>query len=210
MQTRLAEVFNASSHGLGTLLSVTALVLLVVFSAMTGEAISVVSCSIYGVSLVLLYTASTLYHAIARPKLKAVFKIMDHASIYLLIAGTYTPFMLVTLRGAWGWSIFGVIWGLALIGLVFKLFFTGRYEFVSVAMYILMGWLVVVAIRPLIDALPFAGLVWLVAGGLCYTVGVIFYAIDHRYTFAHFVWHLFVLAGSICHFFAILFYVVLR
>mgnify|MGYP001443022724 CR=1 FL=1 len=177
---------------------------------MTGEAISVVSCAIYGSALVTLYVASTLYHAVSRPELKRALKVVDHASIYLLIAGTYTPFMLVTLRGPWGWSIFGVIWGLALVGLVFKLAFTGRYEFVSVAMYILMGWLIAIAIKPLLQVLPFAGFLWLLAGGLAYTVGVVFYVLDHKYQFAHFIWHLFVLAGSVCHFFAILFYVVLR
>lgn len=209
MQTRTEELFNASSHGIGTLLSIAALVIMVVFSSFTGHATTVVSSSIYGASLVFLYAASTLYHAAVNPSIKKKLKIVDHSSIYFLIAGTYTPFMLVTLHGAWGWSMFGVVWGLALVGLIFKLFFTGRFEYISIAMYLLMGWIVIIAIKPLIHHLNFDGLVWLLAGGLCYTLGVAFYATDHKYKFNHFIWHLFVLAGSLCHFFAIMFYVIL-
>lgn len=209
MQTRLEEWFNAGSHAVGLLLAIAALVLTVVYSALQGGAYCVVSCSIYGSTLVLLYLASTLYHAVRRPRLKKILKTIDHASIFLLIAGTYTPFLLVTIKGAWGWSLFGVIWSLALVGVVFKVFFVGRYEYVSLAMYVFMGWLVVIAIKPLINNLAFGGVVWLVLGGLSYTLGVFFYATDHRYRFGHFIWHLFVLAGSICHFFSILFYVVL-
>ena len=209
MQTRTEELFNALSHGIGILLSIAGLIIMIVLSSLTGHAITVVSSSIYGVSLILMYTASMLYHATENPSLKKKLKIVDHSSIYFLIAGTYTPFMLVTLHGAWGWSLFGVIWGLALIGIIFKLFYTGRFEFISLAMYLLMGWIIIIAIKPLIHQLSFDGLVWLLAGGLCYTLGVAFYATDHKYKFNHFIWHLFVLAGSLCHFFAILFYVIL-
>lgn len=210
MQSRLLEWFNAGSHAIGLMLSIVALVVCVVFSAIKSNVYAVVGCSIYGVTLILLYAASTWYHAAKNTSLKSRLKVLDHVSIFLLIAGTYTPFLLVTLRGAWGWSLFGVVWALAIIGVVFKLFFTGRYEFFSLALYLLMGWLVVIAIKPLVHALAFAGLVWLVLGGLFYTTGVYFYATDRRYPHHHFVWHLFVLAGSACHFFAILFYVVMK
>jgi hemolysin III len=208
-QTRLEEILNSVSHGLGALLSIAALVLMVVFSAITGKTMTLVSCSIYGVTLITLYLASTCYHFARDPALKKKLKVLDHTSIFLLIAGTYTPFLLVTLNGVWGWSLFGVIWGFALIGIIFKLFFTGRYEYVGLAMYLLMGWIVVIAVKPLMHDLAFGGLMWLVAGGLSYTLGVVFYATDHKYHFGHFLWHLFVLGGSICHFFAIFFYVVL-
>ena len=208
LQTTLEEVFNATTHGIGIILSIAALVLLVVFSAIQGHTISVVSTAVYGATLIILYLASTLYHAIPHERIKAWLKVFDHISIYLLIAGTYTPFTLVTMRGAWGWSLFGVIWGLAVAGIVFKIFFTGKYEVVSVALYLLMGWMVLVAFKPLIHALPLGGLVWLALGGFCYTLGVVFYMTDHKYHLGHFAWHLLVLTGSICHFFAILFYVV--
>lgn len=209
-QTRLEELWNALSHGIGVLFGIVALVLMVIFAADHHHPIAVVACAIYGSTLIILYLASTLYHAIHNRELKKLFKVIDHSSIYLLIAGTYTPFTLVTLHGAWGWSLFGVIWGLTLIGLIFKFFLTGRYEFISVVLYLLMGWLIVIALKPLIHALPFAGLMWMLAGGLCYTGGVIFYVIDHKYHFTHFLWHLCVLAGSICQFVAVLCYVVLR
>ena len=209
MQTRTEELFNASSHAVGTLLSIAALIIMIDLSSLAGHPLTIVSSAIYGASLVFMYAASTLYHIAVEPSLKKKLKIVDHSSIYFLIAGTYTPFMLVTLHGAWGWSLFGVVWGLALIGLVFKLFFTGRFEFISLTMYLLMGWIVLIAIKPLIHHLNFDGLMWLFAGGLFYTLGVVFYATDHKYKFNHFIWHIFVLAGSLYHFFAILFYVIL-
>ncbi|MGO9240125.1 MAG: PAQR family membrane homeostasis protein TrhA [Bryobacteraceae bacterium] len=207
-QTIGEEIANGVTHGIGAALSVAGLVVLVVSSALRGTAWHIVSCAVFGVSLVLLYLASTLYHALTAPRAKRVFRILDHASIYLLIAGTYTPFALVTLRGAWGWSIFGVVWGLAAAGIVFQSLAIGRRPILSTGVYILMGWVVLVAFRPLLHALPWPGFLWLLAGGGAYTAGVVFYAAHAK--FAHAVWHLFVLAGSICHFCAVYFYVLPR
>ena len=200
---RAAETANSITHGLGAGLSVLALVLLTVSAALHGSARHVVGAAIFGSTLVLLYTVSTLYHALSQPRAKRVFHILDHAAIYLLIAGTYTPFCLSTLRGGWGWSLFGVIWGLALLGVGFKTVCTGRFEGLSTGIYLAMGWVVVVAAVPLWHALPGRGLAWLLAGGLCYTAGVAFY-IWHRLKFHHAVWHVFVLGGSICHVLAVL------
>ncbi len=200
------EVANTITHGLGVAFSIAGLVLLVVRAALYGDAWQVVSFSIYGSSLILLYLASTLYHGIRSKRVKKIFRIFDHSAIYLLIAGTYTPFLLVTLRGPWGWSLFGVIWGLALLGIVFKASFGPKYNTLSTIFYILMGWVVIIAIKPLIAALPAHGLMWLVAGGLAYTSGVIFYAWE-KLPFNHAIWHSFVLAGSFLHFFAVLFYI---
>jgi hemolysin III len=183
-------------------------VLLVVKAALYGTAWHVVGCAIFGASLILLYLSSTLYHALPVGRAKRVFRIFDHSAIYLLIAGTYTPFTLVTLRGAWGWSLFGAVWTLAALGIVFKCFLTGRLNFLSTAAYIAMGWIALVAIRPLWQALPAPALAWLFAGGLAYTLGVIFFAWHRR--FAHSIWHLFVLAGSFCHFVAVYWYVLPR
>lgn len=202
------EIANSVTHGLAAAFSVAALVILVVFSALRGNSWHVVSCTVFGVTLILLYLASTLYHAMPAGKAKRVLRILDHASIYLLIAGTYTPFTLVTLRGAWGWSIFGVVWGLAAAGIVFQSLLIGRLPALSTAVYVLMGWMVLIAFRPLLGALPWGGIAWLVAGGACYTVGVFFFV--SRWKFTHMVWHLFVMAGSVCHFFAVLLYVIPR
>ena len=206
-QTSIEEIINSATHALGALLGLAALVLLVVLSAKQGSALKVVSSAIFGTSLILMYSASAIYHAVKKPKWKHFYKILDHSSIYLLIAGSYTPIVLVLLPGGWGWSLFGVIWGFALVGLVFKLFATGKFEVISTVAYVCMGWLAIIAIKPLYDALPAAGLFWLFAGGLSYTLGVVFYAWD-QLRFGHAVWHLFVLGGSICHFFLILWYVV--
>ena len=208
-ETRIEEAFNASSHGIALLLGISALVIMVVFSALEGSTMRVVTSSIYGATMVLMFTVSTLYHAFAQVKIKRFFKMLDHISIYLLIAGTYTPVMLVSIGGGWGWSMFGVIWGLALVGVVFKILFTGRFEVFSLSLYGFMGWLVLVAIVPLMQHLPFVAIMWFLVGGLCYTLGIIFYVLDAKYHFSHFFWHLFVLAGCSCHFFATLFYVVL-
>ncbi len=202
----IEEIINSVTHGAGILLSIAALVLMVVFASLSGSAVHVVSCAIFGVTLILLYTASTLYHGIPYPRVKRILKICYHCCIYLLIAGTYTPFLLVTLRGALGWTLFGVIWFLALLGVLFKLFFIHRFKIVSTIAYVLMGWIIILAIKPLMAALPAGGLIFLVAGGLAYSLGVIFYAWK-KLPFNHAIWHLFVLAGSICHFFAVLFYV---
>ena len=202
----LNETANSITHGIGALLAIAALVLLVVFSSMHGDAWHVVSFSIYGATLVLLYLASTLYHSIQKPRLKSILRVVDHSAIFLLIAGTYTPFSLVTLRESGGWVIFGVIWGLALLGIAYKVFFINRYVVISTLFYLLMGWLIIFSIRDLAAGLPVNGLILLAAGGLSYTLGMIFYAGRER-LFMHAIWHLFVLGGSICHFFAVLFYV---
>ncbi len=200
---RLEEVANALTHGLGLALSVAGLAILVVVASLHGDPWQVVSCSIYGTTLVLLYGASTLYHSARSPRLKHVLRVVDHSSIYLLIAGTYTPFMLVTLRGGWGWSLFGVVWGLAVAGIVFKAFFVGRWDGLSTLVYLLMGWLAVIAAKPILAAMTPAGIVLLTAGGLAYSLGVIFYQWE-KVPYSHAIWHLFVLAGSVCHFFSVL------
>ncbi|HSP07254.1 MAG TPA: hemolysin III family protein [Acidobacteriota bacterium] len=198
------EIANSLTHGLGVVLAVVGLGLLVVFAVGSHDVWRIVSCSIYGFTLVLLYSASTLYHSFRNPKVKHWFRILDHACIYLLIAGTYTPFTLVTLRGPWGWSLFGIVWTLAACGLAFKLLYIGRFPIVSVTVYMLMGWMAVVAIKPMLERLPVEGLLWLVAGGLLYTVGVVFYATGGKLRYSHAIWHVFVLGGSICHYIAVL------
>lgn len=199
------ERFNAITHLGGAVLALAGAVLLVVFAALQGDAWKIVSVSVYGFTLVSLYSLSTLYHSL-RGRAKFVLQRLDHQSIYLLIAGSYTPFCLVTLRGAWGWSLFGVVWGLALLGGVQE-FWSNKARILSVVLYVVMGWVVVVALVPLYRALGSAGVAWLVAGGLCYTLGIVFYAIDERVPWAHGVWHLFVVAGSAAHFVAIFGYV---
>ena len=200
------EIANGVTHGLGAALSVAALSVLVSLAVIYGDAWRVVSFSIYGATLVFLYLASTFYHSIQHPGAKKVFHVLDHVAIYWLIAGTYTPFMLVNLRGGWGWTLFGVIWGLALAGTAFKALCMGRFRVLTVLPYVGMGWLVVIALKPTLEAVPPGGIVWLGMGGLAYTSGLVFYAWK-RLPFNHAVWHLFVLAGSVCHFVAVLFYV---
>lgn len=205
-ETPAEHLANALTHGAGFGLSIACLVLLVVFAALRRGAWEVVSCAIYGATLVVLYLASTLYHSIQRPRVRRVLNIIDHAAIYLLIAGTYTPYLLVPLRGALGWSLFGVIWGLAVVGIVFQALFISRYKVFSTLTYLAMGWMVVATIVPLLKALPVMAVTWLAIGGACYTLGTVFY-VWQRLKFAHAIWHLFVLAGSLCHFFGILFFV---
>ena len=200
------EKLNVISHGFGLILSVVALVLLVVYASLYGSSWHIVSFSIYGTSLIVLYSASTLYHYAKTPKLRHRLNIFDHASIYILIAGTYTPFTLVVLNGWVGWTIFGVSWGLALTGVILKLFFTGRFDKISTIAYVLMGWLIIFAIKPLILGLSIEGLLWLFAGGLAYTIGAILYSIK-RMKYNHAIFHIFVLIGSFCHFIAVFFYV---
>ena len=166
----------------------------------------IVSFSIYGSTLILLYLASTLYHSFRSEKIKSILKIIDHASIYILIAGTYTPFMLINLRGPWGWSIFGSIWGLAILGIFFKIFFIGKAKKLSLVVYVFMGWLCMIALREMLIKIPIGGMVWLAVGGLFYTIGIIFY-VWRKLPYNHAVWHLFVLAGSISHYFSIFFYI---
>jgi len=200
------EKLNAFTHLGGAVLALLGAVVLVVLAALEGDPWKVVSVSVYGLTLVLLYTFSTLYHGL-RGRAKNVLQRLDHQSIYLLIAGSYTPFCLVTLRGPWGWSLFGVVWGLAVLGGLQEFWARSEARILSVVIYVVMGWAAVVALVPLYRALGSAGFAWVVAGGLCYTVGIVFYALDSRLAHAHGVWHLFVLAGSATHYVAVLRYV---
>ena len=203
------EIAHSVTHGIGAILSIAALAILVTFAALRGNAWHVVGCSVFGVTLVFLYTASTLYHSITHPGAKKVLRILDHSAIFLLIAGTYTPFTLVSLRGGWGWILLVAVWGLALVGIIYKITARRRFRMLSVLLYLAMGWLVLVAIEPMVASVAVPGLLLLLAGGLCYTLGVAFFA-WRRLPYGHAVWHLFVLAGSICHFFAVLLYVIPR
>ncbi|MBE2201856.1 MAG: hemolysin III family protein [Anaerolinea sp.] len=196
------EIANGITHGLGAALSIAGLAVLVALAAVYGTVWHIVSFSIFGASLIILYTASTLYHSIQIPQARPVLRIIDHASIFLLIAGTYTPFLLTALRGPLGWWLLGIVWGIALLGIAFKVFFIGRWEVISTLAYVGMGWLCMVAFKQMLAVVPPAGVAWLVAGGIVYTVGVIFYAL-RRVPYSHTIWHLFVLGGSVCHFFAV-------
>jgi hemolysin III len=200
------EKLNVISHGFGFVLSILGLVLLIHRAADFGDSLLLVSFSIFGASMILLYAASTFYHSATNRKLRYRLNILDHASIYLLIAGTYTPFALVTIQGVAGWSMFGVVWTMALIGVVLKLFYTGRYHTLSTVMYVVMGWIIVFAIKPLLENLDLAGLLWLFAGGISYTLGAVIFSLD-RIKYNHAIFHLFVLAGTFSHFLAIYYYV---
>ncbi len=202
-QRSLDEVLNALTHGIGAAIALAAAAVLITLAAVFGDAYAIVGSAIYGTSLLLLYVASTLYHAAHDGVAKQRLKIFDHCMIYVLIAGTYTPFTLTSLRGPWGYSLLAIIWTLALCGIVFKLRFAGRFKGLSTAIYIAMGWLVIVAIQPLMMLVPRTAVWWLIAGGLAYTIGVVFY-LSKRWPYAHTVWHAFVLAGSVCHFAAVL------
>ncbi len=199
----LEDRANSLTHAVGAGIFVAGLALIIVLASLTGDPWKIVSVSIYGATLVILYTISTLYHSVKSVKVRRVFRILDHVSIHLLIAGTYTPFMLVSLRGAFGWSIFGMIWGLAVIGIAADVFFTGRFKTLSTILYLLMGWLIVIALRPLSHVLPTAGLALLFAGGAAYSLGAAFYLFDKRLPFGHMVWHIFVLGGSVCHYLSV-------
>lgn len=201
------EIAHATTHGLGAILAIAGLTVMVARATLYGNIWHIVGAAIFGTTLVLMYTASTLYHSIPLPRAKRVLRIIDHSMIYFLIAGTYTPFTLVTLHGTWGWSLFAFTWGLALVGVIFKAFATGRFERLSLGIYLGMGWCIVIAIKPLLHTLAPGGLVLMLLGGLSYTGGVVFYALDHRRYF-HAVWHAFVLAGSVLQYFAVLFYVI--
>lgn len=200
------ERFNSITHLVGLVLAVAGTVVLVVVAAMQRDPWKITSFAIYGAMMILLYVSSLLYHSF-RGGPKQVFRVFDHCAIYLLIAGTYTPFTLVTLRGPWGWGLFATVWTLAIAGIVKDSAYHGRYRAVSVVLYLLMGWSVVAAFEPLMRALPAAGVVWLGAGGIAYTVGVVFYGLSKRVPYSHGVWHLFVLAGTICHFISVILYV---
>lgn len=209
-QTVGEEIANSITHGVGFLLSVAALPILIVVAARHGDAWRIAAASVYGATLVLLYAASTLYHALPGRRVKEVFRRCDHAAIYVLIAGTYTPFMLGPLRGPWGWSVLGVVWGLALIGVVCKATLGVRLSMLSTMLYVAMGWIVLVAVVPLVQHVAALGVALIFAGGVLYTAGVAFYVFDHRIRFGHTVWHLFVLAGSAVHCWAVLGYAVQR
>jgi hemolysin III len=206
-QTRREELINSLTHGFGAFLSLCAMGLLVVSAAATQNMWHIVSSAVYGASLVLLYLASTLYHSAKDPVRKRKLKVFDHSCIYLLIAGSYTPFMLGPLRGPWGWSLFCIVWVMALSGVIFKLYFTGRFNLISTFVYIGMGWLVIFAISPLAQALPYNAIYGIFAGGLCYTLGTVFYLFK-KIPYHHGLWHLSVLAGSAFHFVTILLYVI--
>lgn len=205
--TRGEEIANTAIHGVGVLLAIAAPVILTGFAAQQGDAWRIVSCCIYGLTLIMMYSASTLYHGVRPGRAKSILRTIDHAAIFLLIAGTYTPFTLVNLRGPWGWSLFGAVWTLALLGIIFEASVLRRFSRVLVGLYVLMGWAVIVAIKPMLRSVEPGGLVLLLGGGLAYTVGVVFYR-WRTLPYHHAIWHVFVLAGSVLHFFAVLFYVV--
>ncbi len=202
----LEEKLNIITHGIGLILSIIALVLLINHASEMGTARHIVSFTIFGTSLILLYAASTFYHYFQHPDIRRKLNILDHAAIYVLIAGTYTPFTLVTLKGPKGWTIFGITWGIAIIGVFFKLFYTGRYDKISTIAYVVMGWIIIFAIKPLMAHLPLNGLYWLLAGGVFYTVGAVLYSIK-KLRFNHAIFHVFVLLGSFSHFMSIYYYV---
>ena len=199
------EIANSIIHGLSVLLSIAATVILLVISAKKGSAIHTVSFSIYGSMLILLYMMSVMSHALPPGSGKRFFELMDFSAVYLLIAGTYMPIALIFLKGAWGWAIFGVSWGLAVLGVLFKVFFLGRFDRMATVIYVLMGWLIVIAAQRALETMPAGFIFWLILGGVLYTAGTLFY-LNHKIPWHHPVWHLFVMAGSICHFFGFLFH----
>ncbi|MFH1816168.1 MAG: hemolysin III family protein [Pseudomonadota bacterium] len=205
-QSRAEEIANSSSHAVGLLAALIGTPVLVVHAARQGDAAFIVGVIIFAATVLLLYLASTLYHALPAGKAKRVFRVLDHSSIFLLIAGTYAPFSLGVLRGAWGWTLFGLVWSIAVAGIVFKAVGKASHPVLSTGLYLLMGWLVVIAVDPMVTRVPLSGLLWLLAGGVFYTAGVVFHATDSRLQYGHFAWHLFVMAGTTCHYFAVLWY----
>ena len=199
------EIANSISHGIGLILAIVATPILIIAALRYGNAWNMIGVSVFAASMVTLYLSSTLYHAVTHDRAKRLFRMFDHSAIFLLIAGTYTPFTLGVLRGPWGWTLLGLIWTLAAIGLTMKIVLRARYSWLSVILYLVMGWLVVIAAPHILRVMPLSGLAWLAAGGIAYTAGVGFYA-AHRVRYAHFAWHLFVIAGTMCHFFAVLWY----
>lgn len=202
-QSRGEEIANTTSHAIGLIAAIAGTPPLIIHAMKHGETGYLVGSAIFTATMILLYAASTFYHALQPSRLKRIFRVIDHTVIYLLIAGTYTPFTLGVLDGAWGWTLFGIIWGLAAIGITLKVIHQMRYPHISTILYLVMGWLIVIAIQPLSALLPAAGMIWLVAGGLSYSAGVVFYATDGRLRFGHFIWHWFVLGGTVCHYFAV-------
>jgi hemolysin III len=205
IQTNLEEYLNAATHGIGALLGIAGLVLLIIFSN-TDINLSLFSVIVYGISIIVLFSASTVYHSIRKESVKHYFRIIDHISIYLLIAGTYTPVLLLKLTDSLGWPLFWIVWGIAFFGIILKLFYTGKFELLSTLLYLVMGWLIIFDFSVLADRMEPNGLLLFFAGGLSYTVGIIFYIFE-RIPFNHVIWHLFVLSGAICHFFMILFFI---
>ena len=204
-QSHREEIANSVSHGVGFLAAVAASPVLIFSAVQHGSSARIVGASVFAFTMLLLYITSTLYHTLASNKAKRVFQVLDHGAIFLLIAGTYTPFTLGVLRGTWGWTLFGLVWGIAVLGVVLKSFGGVRYQRLSTILYLAMGWLIIIAVKPLWLNMPSRGLFWLAAGGLAYTAGVGFYAAK-RIRYAHFIWHLFVIAGTVCHFIAVLRY----
>lgn len=202
-QSPTEELLNGISHGLALIAAIASTPFLIFKAIDTGSAGFIVGASIFCLTMVLLYLSSTIYHALYLGKAKNVFRVLDHSAIFLLIAGTYTPFTLGVFSGTLGWSLFGILWGIAIVGIALKAVFVTRYPILSTVLYIVMGWVIIFAIKPLIYLVPTFGIIWLVAGGLFYTIGVIFYAFDSNIRYGHFIWHLFVMAGTICHYFAV-------
>jgi hemolysin III len=206
VQSRQEEIANSLSHGIGLIASLVAAPYLVLHAVRLGDAGFIAGASIFAATMVLLYLASTLYHALPIGRAKRVFRVIEHSAIFLLIAGTYTPFTLGVLHGAWGWTLLGLVWGIAVTGVVLKALNRLTHPILTTSLYLLMGWLIVIAAHPLSERVPASGLLWLVAGGLSYTIGVIFFALDSRVRYGHFIWHLFVMTGTACHYFAVLWY----
>ena len=205
-QSQGEEIANSISHGIGLVAALCGTPFLIMHAARYGDAGFFIGTSLFSATIILLYLASTLYHALPMGKAKRVFRVIEHSAIFLLIAGTYTPFTLGVLNGAWGWTLFGVVWGLAATGVALKVFDKASHPIVSTGLYLLMGWLIVIAVDPLFARVPTSGLLWLIAGGLSYTAGVAFYTTDSRLQYGHLIWHLFVIAGTACHYFAVLWY----
>ena len=202
--TPAEEIANTLSHGLGLIASLAAAPILII-AAMRGGASGIVGAVVFAVTMVSLYLASTLYHSLSRPRAKGFFRVLDHAAIFLLIAGTYTPFTLGVMRGPWGWTLLGLVWLLATVGLILTAVPATRHSRVSIVLYVAMGWLAIIAVRPILLHVPLPGILWILAGGLAYTGGLVFFGM-HRLRYNHFVWHLFVIVGTVCHFFAVLWY----
>lgn len=205
-QSHAEEIANSISHGIGLIAALVGTPFLILHAVQSADAQFIVGVAVFCATILLLYLSSTLYHALPMGKTKRVFRIIEHSAIFLLIAGTYTPFTLGVLRGAWGWMLLGIIWSLAAVGIALKVFYQATRPILFTGLYLLMGWVVVIAVEPFSVTVPIAGLLWLLAGGLSYTVGVVFFTTDSRLQYGHFIWHLFVMAGTVCHYFAIFWY----
>jgi len=205
-QSQAEEIANSISHGIGLVAALVGAPFLIMHAVRHGDTGFIVGTSVFSATMIFLYLASTLYHALPMGKAKGVFRVIEHSAIFLLIAGTYTPFTLGVLRGAWGWTLLGVVWGLAIVGVALKVFDKAYHPILSTGLYLLMGWIVVIAVDPLLARVPTAGFLWLLAGGLSYTAGVVFFATDSRLQYGHLIWHLFVIAGTACHYFAVIWY----